>query len=240
MKLIIGIAIGISILAFVGTCSVYGTAVTNSVKDKIADSTPAEFDVQVARAKVIELKNELIEDNRNLARLRRDIERGDHELNETKSQIDGLAAQIEAGARMLNSNNSEFIINNNKFTRDQIEIQVESYLNQRANLRETLRRREENAIRLGSKLVEMESKIAQKRLAAQDYESQIAMLEIDVRFQSMTDRYDVNTGNTEIQSVIDRLADKVHVNGVDETTGTIDFVNTRSDINDRINEELNQ
>lgn len=237
-KITIGVILAVVVLAFVGTCTVYGGAIFGSVKDGISDATPASFDVRVANAKVNSLKNELIEDNRNLARLRRDIERSGEETAQVRSSITNLAAQIEAGAQVLNNSGDEFVINGNAFTRQQVERQVESYLAQRSSSRESLRRREENLIRLQNKLVEMESLIAQKRLQVQDYESQIAMLEIDVRFQSSADRYNVNAGNTEIQSIIDRLSDKVHINTIDGADSTINFVESPNDLTDRINAEL--
>lgn len=239
MKVIIGVILGVVLLAVVATFSLYGRTIMGSVSDSVRENTPAEFDVRLAKTAINDLKEELIRDNRNLLSLRRDIERTERDISNLTEQIDRLASQIQAGANLLTSNNESITVNNASYSRAQIESQVESYISSRSNKRQMLRRREEHVISLRQKLAEMESAVANKRLKVEEYESQIAMLEIDVRFKSNADRYNVSTSNTEVQSIIDRLSDKVHVSKIIENdVGAIDFVNEESNLKDKISEEL--
>ena len=231
---------GVVLLVIVASFSLYGRAIMGSVSDSVRDNTPAEFDVRLAKTAVNDLRNELVRDNRNLSSLRRDVERTEREIANLTENIDRLANQIQAGASLLTSDEERIVVNNNTYTRNQVETQIESFLTTRSSHRQMLRQREEHLILLRQKLAQMESAIADKRLQIEEYESQIAMLEIDVRFQSSVDRYNVSTGNTEVQSIIDRLSDKVNANrAADESSiGTIDFIGEDPNLSERIEEEL--
>lgn len=239
MKIIITVVV---LLALVASFSIWGRAATNSIGNAINDATPAEFDVEVAKTAVKDLRSELVDDNKNLLALRRDVERTERDVERIGEEIETLANQIKSGGALLAQSGDSFTINGREYPRAQVQTQVESYLTERGNKRDMQAQRERHLVMLRSRLAEMESLIADKRVRIEDYESQIAMLEIDVRFQSNVDRYNVATGNTDVQEVIDRLSDKVASQQYETPgAGGIDFIeDDGGDLQERITAELSE
>lgn len=227
--------IGIITVILIAVTSIWGRAAYNTAADTIKNSTPVEFDVQVAKTAVNDLRHELIQDGRNLTALNRDIARTRTEINDIKARIDSLAEQITAGSRRLANN--DYTVNGFTFSATEIETQISAYIAQRESSRNILRTKEQHLVRLRQKYAEMESMIAQKRLTVENYESQVAMLDIEARFQSNIDRYNVSTGNTEVQDIINRLSDKISVNSPTASTN-IDFVGRTVDLEQQIANEL--
>jgi len=238
MKTII-VIIAAVVLAL-GATSLWGRAFISNVGDNINAATPAEFDVEIAREAVGDLRSELVQDNRNLLALSRDIERTASEIEQTREDIDTLAEQIRRGGELLATGRDSFTLRGVEYTRSQIETQVETYINERATKREMLQRREQHLAKMRQTQAQMNARIAEKRMQVEDYTSQIEILAIDARFQSRVDRYNVETGSTEVQDIVDRLSDKVASGQMAEGDYGIDFVDDQesSSVQDMIAAEL--
>lgn len=227
-------------LIAVAWASLWGRATVSTVRETVNQQTSPEFDVRLAREAVTDLRRELLNDQRNLSRLQREVQRNQEEIQSLREGRARLAEQIERGGALL-TESGPYQINGHLYTKAQVEAQVEAYLSQRASQRQQQKQREGHQVRLQQKLAEMQAAIANKRLQVEEYEGRIALLEIDVRFLSRADRYQVASGNTSVQAIIDRLSDKVDAQRASTPQANgIDFIATDIELQERIQQELAQ